>query len=180
LRDEKAIKIAGIVEESFSDGPGIRFVVFAQGCRHRCPGCHNPETHPFAGGQKIEVRDVLRRMRKNPLLDGITLSGGDPFEQAEGFGALAELAKKNGYHVMTYTGYLFEFLLEHGEERGWGRLLTWTDLLVDGPFDLARRFPPSRFRGSSNQRIIDVQRSLSWGARDPRVVDMSCRHGPLI
>jgi anaerobic ribonucleoside-triphosphate reductase activating protein len=155
------INVAGIIEESFSDGPGIRCVVFAQGCRHRCPGCHNPETHAFGGGQWIDIQDVLRGMRKNPLLDGITLSGGDPFEQAEGFGALAELAKKNGYHVMTYTGYLFEFLLEHREKKGWDRLLAWTDVLVDGPFDLARSFPSPRFRGSSNQRIIDVQRSLA-------------------
>ncbi|MDR1621670.1 MAG: anaerobic ribonucleoside-triphosphate reductase activating protein [Synergistaceae bacterium] len=155
------INVAGIAEESFSDGPGIRCVVFAQGCRHRCPGCHNPETHSFSGGQWIHIRDVLRLMEKNPILDGITLSGGDPFEQAEGFGALAELTKRHGYHVMTYTGYLFEFLLEHREEKGWGRLLAWTDVLVDGPFDLGRRFPPSKFRGSSNQRIIDVPRSLA-------------------
>ena len=155
------INVAGIIGESFSDGPGIRCVVFAQGCRHRCPGCHNPETHSFEGGRWVEIRDVLRLMRKNPLLNGITLSGGDPFEQAESFGALAELAKKNGYHVMTYTGYLFEFLVEHQEEKGWRRLLTWTDVLVDGPFDLARRFPASKFRGSGNQRILDVQCSLA-------------------
>ena len=155
------INVAGIIEESFSDGPGIRCVVFAQGCRHRCPGCHNPETHSFDSGRRVDVRDILRLMQKNPLLDGITLSGGDPFEQAEGFGVLAELAKQNGYHVMTYTGYLFEFLLEHQEQKGWQRLLTWTDLLVDGPFDLALRFPPSRFRGSSNQRIIDVPCSFA-------------------
>jgi anaerobic ribonucleoside-triphosphate reductase activating protein len=155
------ISVAGIIGESFSDGPGIRCVVFAQGCRHRCLGCHNPETHSFGGGRWVETEDVLLSMRKNPILDGITLSGGDPFEQAEGFGALAELAKKNGYHVMTYTGYLFEFLMAHREERGWGRLLAWTDLIVDGPFDLARRFPAPKFRGSNNQRIVDVQRSLA-------------------
>jgi anaerobic ribonucleoside-triphosphate reductase activating protein len=155
------INIAGIVDESFSDGPGIRCVVFAQGCRHACPGCHNPETHPFGVGRWADTEDVIARMRKNPMLDGLTLSGGDPFEQAEGFAALARLAKEGGYHIMTYTGYTFEFLLEHSRENGWGLLLKWTDILVDGPFDPARRFPPSRFRGSANQRIIDIRSSLA-------------------
>ncbi|MDR1377092.1 MAG: anaerobic ribonucleoside-triphosphate reductase activating protein [Synergistaceae bacterium] len=170
------INVAGIIEESFSDGPGIRYVVFAQGCRHQCLGCHNPETHSFDGGQWIDIRNVLRGMKKNPLLDGITLSGGDPFEQADAFGALAKLAKKNGYHVMAYTGYLFEFLLEHREERGWGRLLTWIDVLVDGPFDLARRFPPSRFRGSNNQKIVDVQRSLASQSVIMSTINESVEH----
>jgi anaerobic ribonucleoside-triphosphate reductase activating protein len=155
------INIAGIIDESFSDGPGIRCVVFAQGCRHACHGCHNPETHPFGAGRWADAEDVVAGMRKNPLLDGLTLSGGEPFEQAEGFSALARLAKESGYHVMTYTGYRFEFLLEHRLENCWGLLLRWTDLLVDGPFDIARRFPPSRFRGSANQRIIDVKHSLA-------------------
>ena len=153
------IHAAGIVAESFSDGPGIRFVVFAQGCRCRCPGCHNPQAHPFEGGTWIEVENILRQMEQNPLLDGITLSGGDPFEQADAFGELAEHARARGYSVMTYTGRRYEELLETADS-GHMRLLEATDILVDGPFELGLKSELLPFRGSSNQRMIDVPRSL--------------------
>ena len=91
------LRVAGIVEESFVDGPGIRFVVFAQGCPHRCPGCHNPQTHAYEGGFWVEVGELLLRMVQNPLLDGLSLSGGEPFEQAEPLAELAEGAQARGY-----------------------------------------------------------------------------------
>lgn len=165
------LRIAGITEESIVDGPGIRLVVFAQGCRHRCPGCHNPQTHDPLGGHLTTVSDILGRMAENPLLDGITLSGGDPFEQAEAFGQLAEQARSKGYHVMTYTGYTYEELHRKGDTLpGWGKLLENTHLLVDGPFQLALHNPMLRFRGSENQRIVDVPVSLQMGALQMAVV----------
>ena len=155
------IRLAGLVEESSADGPGIRFVVFAQGCRHDCPGCHNPHTHAFEGGTLHEVDDLLAQMRANPLLDGITLSGGEPFEQAEGFAELAKKARERGYGVMTYTGYRYEELLDGMDVRdGWHYLLETTDLLVDGRYEEALKTGLLPFRGSANQRMIDVRRSL--------------------
>ena len=156
------LRVAGIVEESFVDGPGIRFVVFAQGCPHRCPGCHNPQTHAYAGGFWVEVGELLLRMAENPLLDGLSLSGGEPFEQAEPLAELAEEARARGYDVMTWSGYTFEFLTAHQDERpGWRRLLEATDVLVDGPFLIEQRSLGLPYRGSRNQRVLDLRRSLA-------------------
>jgi anaerobic ribonucleoside-triphosphate reductase activating protein len=157
-----AIRLSGIIEESSVDGPGIRFVVFAQGCRHQCPGCHNPQTHPLEGGFLTDGEAILERMRANPLLDGLTLSGGDPFEQAEAFVVLAKRAREEGYDVVTYTGWRYEEILS-STELAWKRLLESTDILVDGRFVLALKNELLPFRGSSNQRLIDVQRSLRNG-----------------
>lgn len=154
------IKTAGIVKESIVDGPGIRLVVFSQGCRHRCPGCHNPETHSFDGGENIDIEDILKMMKANPLLDGITFSGGDPFEQANEFAELGRKVKKLGLNVMTYTGYTYEEIMENmDEENGWKSLLDVTDILVDGPFQIDKKSFSLRFKGSTNQRIIDINKS---------------------
>lgn len=156
------LRLSGTVEESIVDGPGIRFVVFAQGCRHNCIGCHNPQTHDLNGGYTTTVDELIKSMKENPLLDGITLSGGDPFEQAEAFGELAERAAQAGYHVMTYTGYTFETLEEQRQlKMGWDRLLTYTHVLVDGPFIQSQHNAMLRFRGSENQRIIDLSQTQS-------------------
>lgn len=155
----KQIRIAGVVRESIVDGPGIRFVVFAQGCPHNCAGCHNPSTHDFDGGNLVAVDAIINEMKKNPLLDGITLSGGEPFEQPEAFGELAERAKELGYHVMAYTGYTYEKLLTKKDEQR-QRLLENTDLLVDGKFEMGKKSLLLKFKGSKNQRIIDVKKSL--------------------
>ncbi len=155
------IRIAGIEKESIVDGPGLRFVVFAQGCRHNCPGCHNPETHSFSGGSFVKIEDLILQIKQNSLLEGITLSGGEPFEQATGFGELAMRAKKLGYSVMTYTGYAYEYIQENVELiEGWKKLLAWTDILVDGKFDITKKSMLLKFRGSYNQRIIDVKKSI--------------------
>lgn len=159
------LRVAGIVEESFVDGPGIRFTVFVQGCPHRCPGCHNPQTHAYEGGFWVEVGSLLARMEENPLLDGLSLSGGEPFEQAEPLAELAEGVQARGYDVMTWSGYTFEFLLAHRDERpGWRRLLDASDVLVDGPFLIAQRSLGLPCRGSRNQRILDLRRSLAENA----------------
>lgn len=153
--------MAGIINESIADGPGIRMVVFAQGCKHKCKGCHNPHTHHFEGGDFVEIDKIISDLKKNSLLDGITLSGGDPFEQAEDFAVLAQEVKKIGLNVLTYTGYTFEQLLEYTSNRkGYKELLENSDMLVDGPFILDEKDLLLKFRGSKNQRIIDVPNSL--------------------
>ena len=156
----REIRLAGIVKESIVDGPGIRMVLFAQGCKHQCQGCHNPETHSFSGGTLHSMEGILAQIRKNPLLDGVTLSGGEPFEQAELFADLAVEVKKMGLNIMTYTGYTLETIRENPRRKdGWEKLIENTDILVDGRFDLQKRNILLKFRGSENQRVIDVKNS---------------------
>lgn len=155
------LKIAGIVKESIVDGPGIRYVVFTQGCFHRCEGCHNPQTHDPEGGTIIDTNEIIKAIKKNPLLDGITFSGGEPFLQAEVLGEIGSTVKAMGLNVITYTGYTFEQLLELSRTKpGISSLLTITDILIDGRFELAQKDLLLKFRGSKNQRPIDVQKSL--------------------
>lgn len=159
------VRVSGIIEESISNGPGLRMVIFAQGCTHNCPGCHNPQSHDFSGGYEISIGEIMDMVRDNSLLDGITLSGGDPFEQAENFAILAKLAKLEGYHVTTYTGYTFEQLVTPEiAGTGWSDLLLHTDLLVDGPFIARVKNGLLKFRGSENQRLIDVPQSMDCAA----------------
>ena len=155
------IRIAGLVNDSIVDGPGLRLTVFTQGCPHRCPGCHNPQSHDFEGGELRDTDEILEMMRDNVLLDGITLSGGEPFAQPEACTALARGAHQSGVSVWCYTGYTFETLLQ-GDTR-WQELLREIDVLVDGPFILSQRTLDAHFRGSSNQRILDVAQSLKDG-----------------
>lgn len=154
------IGVAGIVKESIVDGPGIRYVVFAQGCKHNCPGCHNPQTHPFEGGTIIDMDEILQQIKSNPLLDGVTFSGGEPFEQAPAFAALAGEVVSLGLNVIIYTGYTYEYIRENSSVKpGWRELLETADTLVDGPFLQEFQDPLLRFRGSSNQRIIDLKQT---------------------
>jgi anaerobic ribonucleoside-triphosphate reductase activating protein len=159
---EEVLNIGGIEPESIVDGPGFRYTVFVQGCDFRCPGCHNPRLQSFTGGRRLAVAEIIAEIRANPLLSGITLSGGDPFTQAGPCAALAEKVRTLGLSVMTYTGYRWEDLLANGRA-GWRRLIEATDILVDGPFILAKKNIDLRFRGSANQRLIDVPRSLAAG-----------------
>ncbi len=155
---DELIRIAGIVDESIVDGPGIRLVVFTQGCSHNCKGCHNPQTHSYTGGTLVKVKDIISRMKKNPLLDGLTISGGEPFDQAENVAILAYSAKKLGYNVRTYTGYLYEEILERAKRNlGYKTLIENTDVLVDGEFDETKKDANLRFKGSTNQREIVLQ-----------------------
>jgi len=154
------IRIAGIINESIVDGPGIRLVVFAQGCPHRCQGCHNPQTHPFEGGQLVTIDDILEMVKKNPLLDGVTFSGGEPFSQAKPFARLGQRLKELGMNIMTYTGYTYEYLLkENNNSNGWKELLDVSDILVDGRFEIEKKNLLLPFRGSENQRIIDMNKT---------------------
>jgi anaerobic ribonucleoside-triphosphate reductase activating protein len=159
---DKKIRVAGVVQESIVDGPGIRYVVFAQGCNHKCEGCHNHHTHSFDGGTDMDIDTIISDIKNNPLLDGITLSGGEPFEQAEVLSELAFKVKGIGLNVMTYTGYTFEQLKYNKESRkDWGKLISATDILVDGKFEKSRKRLGLKFRGSENQRVIDVCSSLN-------------------
>lgn len=151
------IRIAGIEEESIVDGPGIRFVIFTQGCNHHCIGCHNPETHSFDGGELVDIENIVNKIKENPLLDGITISGGEPFEQSLECSILAKKVKALGLNVVTYTGYTFEEILRNKKFRD---LLLQTDLLIDGKFDISQKSMMLHFRGSTNQRIIDVKKYL--------------------
>lgn len=155
------IRIAGLVNDSIVDGPGLRLTVFTQGCPHRCPGCHNPQSHDFEGGELRDTDEILEMMRDNVLLNGITLSGGEPFAQPEACTALARGAHQFGLSVWCYTGYTFETLLKG--DTHWQELLKEIDVLVDGPFILSQRTLDAHFRGSSNQRILDVAQSLKDG-----------------
>lgn len=158
------LRIAGTVNDSIVDGPGIRFTIFTQGCPHNCEGCHNPQTHDFNGGTLVDTDDLLEKIKGNPLLDGVTFSGGEPFCQAHVLAELGKEIKALGMDIITYTGYTFEKLYENREQNGWGELLSVTDYLIDGPFILDKKDWEIKFRGSSNQRYIDCQESLKKGS----------------
>lgn len=153
------LDLSGIVGDSIVDGPGIRTTIFSQGCPHHCPGCHNPETWAFGCGTEIEEEQILAIVRTNPLCRGVTFSGGEPFSQAAGFAKLAKLLKAHGYEVASYSGYTFEALLHGTPEQQ--ELLHSIDILIDGPFLQAQKSLELVFRGSRNQRILDVPKSLA-------------------
>lgn len=150
------LRLSGIIEESIVDGPGLRFVVFTQGCPHLCPGCHNPKTHAFTGGYMMDIDTIFQQFEENPLLNGITFSGGEPFMQAASLVTLAKKVHSIRKHITVYTGYVFENLLKMAEHNpAITQLLTFTDLLIDGPFLVSQQNLELSFRGSSNQRILD-------------------------
>lgn len=155
------LNLSGIVGDSIVDGPGIRTCIFCQGCPHHCEGCHNPETWDFGCGTPMEEETLLEIVRSNPLCRGVTFSGGEPFAQSEGFAKLARLLKEAGYEVASYSGYTFEELLSGSDDQR--ELLSAIDVLIDGPFLLSERSLELSFRGSRNQRILDVPRSLAEG-----------------
>ena len=157
------LRIAGTVNDSIVDGNGIRFTVFTQGCPHNCEGCHNPQTHDFNSGQVIDTGVILEKIRSNPLLDGVTFSGGEPFCQAQELAEMGKEIKKMGLDIVTYTGYTFEELYKNRDRNHWGELLEVTDFLIDGKFVLSLKSWDLKFRGSKNQRYIDCKRSLAEG-----------------
>ncbi|MDO4558828.1 MAG: anaerobic ribonucleoside-triphosphate reductase activating protein [Planctomycetia bacterium] len=159
----ETVCVAGITEDSIVDGPGLRAVVFVQGCPHHCDGCHNPQTHPFEGaGEKLSVSQIYQRIRRNPLQRGVTLSGGEPFCQPGPLAILAEKLHHDGYDIAVYTGYTLEQLMERNDPCSMN-LLRWTHVLIDGPFLLSQQDRSLPFRGSRNQRILDVHASLTRG-----------------
>lgn len=155
------MRIASYIQDSIVDGPGLRFTLFTQGCPHRCEGCHNPQTHDFAGGREMQPAEIAELILKNPLTDGVTFSGGEPFAQAADCAEIARAVRRQGLNVWAYSGWTFEQLLEQGGDKL--ELLRLCDVLVDGPFILAQRSLSLKWRGSTNQRVIDVARSLECG-----------------
>lgn len=159
------IRIAGTVSESIVDGVGFRYVIFTQGCPHGCPGCQNPQTHDFGGGRLVDTDELFNECVDDPLNKGVTFSGGEPFCQAEPLAELAERFKQRGLSVWSFSGWTFEELLEKSKrEESVKRLLERLDVLVDGKFLEEQKSLSLQFRGSSNQRLIDVPASLKAGA----------------
>ena len=164
MNETDFIRIAGVVRESIVDGPGIRFTVFCQGCPHGCPGCHNPETHDFNGGTECSIDRILEEIDKNPLLSGVTFSGGEPFCQPEAFFKLAVNVKERNLNVAVFSGYTYEELLKMSESySAIGNLLSVADMLIDGPFIMEERDLTLQFRGSRNQRVIDLKKTRESG-----------------
>ncbi|MDR2605971.1 MAG: radical SAM protein [Oscillospiraceae bacterium] len=184
------MRIAGIVEDSIVDGEGMRFVVFTQGCVRLCPGCHNPQTQNPNGGYEISVDELFERVSRNPLCDGITLSGGEPFAQSAECAELARRVKAIGKNVWCYSGYTLEELQEtagettrkHKKSIGFvpgqlfieddlgdhvapneiADLLDAIDVLVDGMFIMEQKSLTLKWRGSANQRILEQYKPKKW------------------
>lgn len=156
------IRLAGIEPESIVDGPGYRLAVFVQGCPHGCPGCHNPGTHDPAGGYLSDTAEIIGKLGKDPLVRGMTLTGGEPMMQPSALCEIAEAAHKKGLNVWCYTGYTLEALKrENDPERM--RLLAQVDVLVDGPYIARERSLDLLYCGSKNQRLIDMNRTREAG-----------------
>lgn len=155
------IMLAGITEDSIVDGPGIRTTFYCQGCPHHCAGCHNPETWEFGIGTAMDIGRLVEIVKSNPLCHGVTFSGGEPFSQAEEFAELAAMLKQEGYEVASYSGYTIEQLMQGTEAQK--HLLSLLDVLIDGPFCLEEKSLELNFRGSRNQRVLNVPESLKTG-----------------
>lgn len=153
---------ADIQPDSILDGSGIRTVIWFQGCLHNCEGCQNPETHDMNSGMVVDIDDIKMKLKNLKYQSGITLSGGDPFFQPEAALEIAKFAKSIGLNVWAYTGFAFEALLNGDKKRR--DLLEYVDVLVDGKFMLDKKSLNCKFRGSTNQRLIDVKKSLESGS----------------
>ncbi|MBR6798094.1 MAG: anaerobic ribonucleoside-triphosphate reductase activating protein [Opitutales bacterium] len=157
------IRVLRIVPDTIVDGPGLRTSIYCAGCAHHCPGCHNPQTWDFAAGTPMTPQEISDAVMAESPDSGITFTGGDPLYQAEAFAELAKLIKTAFPQktIWCYTGFLFEEILSDEKMK---KLLPWLDVLVDGPFVMALRDTKNlRFRGSSNQRLVDVPASLRAG-----------------
>ena len=151
------LRLSGVISESIVDGPGFRYVVFTQGCPHGCPGCHNPQTHDFNGGTLIDSLTLLPEIDENPLLAGVTFSGGEPFCQPEALLPLAREIKARGLHLLIFSGYTYEQLQElTASSEATAQLLRLCDTLIDGPYIEEQRDLTLQFRGSANQRILQL------------------------
>lgn len=154
-----------VTKDSIVDGPGLRAVIWTQGCPHRCSGCHNPQTHNFDGGIEIEVKEVAEELSNLKLHRGVTFSGGEPLAQAEACVQIAKEVKKKDLDIWLYTGYTFEQIIKAANtyRPDWANLLKYIDVIVDGPYVQEKQNAFLKFRGSTNQRIIDVRKTLAYG-----------------
>jgi len=156
LSMSKQIRLAGIINDSIVDGPGLRLSIFTQGCLLKCPGCHNEKTWDVDGGTIYNVDDIVNLWRNNPLTQGITISGGEPFLQINSILEIVKSASKDNVDTIIYTGYLYEDLVKRNDERI-DEIFSLIKYLIDGPFILEKKNLLSLFRGSCNQRIIDLK-----------------------
>lgn len=159
------LRISGVVDDSIVDGKGMRYTIFTQGCPHGCPGCQNPQTHDFAGGTLVELSDLLDEILENPMLKGVTFSGGEPFCQPAPLAELAgQIHKAPGktLDITVFTGFTWEELMAK-DDPDILALLRQTDVLIDGRYEESQKDLTLLFRGSRNQRVIDVPQSLSLG-----------------
>lgn len=152
------VRIAGVKKHSFVDGPGVRYVIFFQGCPHECEGCHNPDTHDPMGGTSILTDEILDEILKDKYIDGVTLSGGDPFFQPNALRVITRQLAKKCVNTWVYTGFTFEQLQALGCED----ILEQIDVLVDGRFEQDKA-GEAYLRGSTNQRLIDAKETLKRG-----------------
>lgn len=159
MSKEMKIQLMRIVPETTVDGPGWRATVYSAGCLHACPGCHNPETWPMTAGTAMEIDDVMAELAQTE--GNITFSGGDPMYQPEAFTELARRIREELHRtIWCYTGFRYEEVVAHPQR---SRMLPYLEVLVDGPFIRSQRSLDLLFRGSRNQRLIDVQQSLAAG-----------------
>ena len=153
------IRVLDIIEDTMVDGPGFRTSIYCAGCGHRCAGCHNPQSWAFDGGREMTTAQIMKVIMADPFAN-VTFSGGDPMYQAAGFAELAHaIHTYSNKDIWCYTGFTFESLINEDQRE----LLEQLDVLVDGPFIQSLHDPDLLFRGSSNQRLIDVQKSLYTG-----------------
>lgn len=160
--DSKLIRLAGIAENSLVNGKGLRKVFFSQGCSHHCEGCFNQHTWEFAGGRMFDMDELVQKVRDEPFLDGVTFSGGDPFQQADKFAYLAKKLHEANINIWAYTGYTFEELMKLAQTNPHiKQMINNVDVIVDGRFMKDKMSENLKYCGSSNQRVIDVKSSLN-------------------
>ena len=161
--ESASIRLFGTANDSIVDGPGLRFAIFVQGCPHACPGCHNPESHPFDGGYEASIDALIEEIVANKLIGGVTLSGGEPLAQSSACLEVAARLKEQGLNLWLYTGYLFEDVIAGTLGSPARELVSLCDVVVDGSFVEGLRSYELVWKGSSNQRVIDVPKSLEAG-----------------
>ena len=154
------IRLFGTGDDSIVDGPGLRYTIFTQGCFHNCSGCHNPKSHDINGGYLKDIQDILSEITANPLLDGITLSGGEPMLQVKPLIEICKEVKAMGLNIVVYSGFTYEEILKDAKKK---ELLQLCDMLIDGKFEQDKKSLALLYRGSANQRLINVQESLKQG-----------------
>lgn len=154
------IRLFGTVDDSIVDGPGLRYTIFTQGCFHNCSGCHNPKSHDINGGYLKDIQDILSEITANPLLDGITLSGGEPMLQVKPLIEICKEVKAMGLNIVVYSGFTYEEILKDAKKK---ELLQLCDMFIDGKFEQDKKSLALLYRGSANQRLINVQESLKQG-----------------
>ena len=164
------IRLAGIIFESLTNGKGLRKIFFSKGCEHNCKNCHNESMNSFDGGELLDIDFLVNSVLDTPYLKGVTFSGGDPFYQAKAFAEFSTKLKNHNINIWCYTGFTYEELIKLSEkDDGIYNLLHHIDVLVDGPYIEELNDGSTRYRGSKNQRIIDVVKSL----KENKIIDIS-------